>query len=80
MTVEQKAVYVCEDELDLFRAIERELADRYRVVHSEDGAEAVAAAQQGRALLIVMDRKLKNGADGVELVSRLRASGDRTPC
>ena len=79
MTVEPKAVYVCEDEIDLFRAIERELSDRYCVIHSEDGAEAVAAARDGRALLIVMDRKLKNGADGVELVSRLRASGDRTP-
>jgi two-component system OmpR family response regulator len=79
MTAGDKAVYVCEDEIELFRAIERELADRYRVVHSENGAEALAAAREGRALLIVMDRRLKDGADGVELVARLRAGGDRTP-
>jgi two-component system OmpR family response regulator len=45
---------------------------------SETGAEAVAAARAGRALLIVMDRKLK-GADGLALVQLLRAAGDRTP-
>ncbi|MCW2285825.1 two-component system OmpR family response regulator [Rhodoblastus acidophilus] len=74
----ERAIYVCEDESDLFLAIERELAERYRVVHSEDGAEALVAAREGRALLLVMDRKLK-GADGLELVQRLRAGGDRTP-
>jgi two-component system OmpR family response regulator len=74
----ERAVYVCEDEAELAQAIVGELAGRYPVVVSETGAEAVAAARAGRALLIVMDRKLK-GADGLALVQLLRAAGDRTP-
>jgi len=73
-----KAVHICEDEPDLAKAIERELCGRYRVVLSETGAEAVAAARAGQALLLVMDRKLK-GADGLALVENLRAEGHRTP-
>lgn len=78
MTNGQKAIYVCEDETELFLAIERELSARYRVIQSETGGEAVIAAQEGRALLLVMDRKLRQ-ADGLELVLKLRAGGDRTP-
>ncbi len=74
----EKAVYVCEDEMDLARAIEKELSTRYRVVLSDNGAEAMAAARAGHALLLVMDRML-NGADGLLLVESLRAEGDRTP-
>ena len=74
----QKAVHVCEDEPDLAGTIERELCARYRVVRSETGAEAMAAARAGEALLLVMDRKLK-GADGLVLVETLRAEGNRTP-
>lgn len=73
-----QAVYVCEDELELALAIERELSGRYRVVLSETGAEAMVAARAGQALLLVMDRRLK-GADGLALVEELRAGGDRTP-
>lgn len=74
----EKAVYVCEDEIDLARAIEKELSPRYRVVLSDNGAEAMVAARGGHALLLVMDRML-NGADGLRLVESLRAEGDRTP-
>ncbi|WP_294536884.1 response regulator transcription factor [uncultured Rhodoblastus sp.] len=74
----EQAVYVCEDEPDLAMAIESELAGRYRVVLSETGKEAMAAASAGRALLLVMDRGLK-GADGLQLVEELRGKGDRTP-
>jgi two-component system, OmpR family, response regulator len=73
-----QAVYVCEDELELAKAIEKELSRRYRVVLSETGAEAMVAARAGQALLLVMDRRLK-GADGLALVEELRAGGDRTP-
>ncbi len=78
MSEPTQAVYVCEDELELAKAIERELSGRYRVVLSETGAEAMVAARAGQALLLVMDRKLK-GADGLTLVEELRAGGDRTP-
>jgi two-component system, OmpR family, response regulator len=78
MSDPQIAVYVCEDEPDLASMIERELSGRYRVVLSETGAEAIAAARAGEALLLVMDRKLK-GADGLVLVENLRAEGHRTP-
>ncbi len=71
-------IYVCEDEPELAKAIAAELCGRYEVVLSETGAEAVVAARAGQALLLVMDRKLK-GADGLLLVEKLRAEGDRTP-
>jgi two-component system, OmpR family, response regulator len=75
---DDKPIYVCEDESELAKAIERELRGRYSVVLSETGAEAMIAARAGRARLLVMDRMLK-GADGLALVEELRASGDRTP-
>ncbi len=74
----EKTVYVCEDEMDLAKVIEKELSNRYRVVLSDDGAEAMVAARAGAALLLVMDRML-NGADGLVLVENLRAEGNRTP-
>lgn len=73
-----RPIYVSEDEQALGEAIERELSRDYDVVLSETGAEAVAAARSGRALILVMDRKLK-GADGLVLVEELRAEGDKTP-
>ena len=73
-----KLVFVCEDEPELAQALAGELSGRYRVALSETGAEAMIAAREGRALLLVMDRKLK-GADGLALVEELRAAGDRTP-
>ena len=78
MNDQAKKVFVCEDEPELARAIESELSGRYEVALSETGAEAMVAARAGRALLLVMDRRLK-GADGLALVEELRASGDRTP-
>jgi two-component system OmpR family response regulator len=78
MSERDKQVFVCEDEPELARAIETELSGRYRVALSETGAEAMVAAREGRALLLVMDRGLK-GADGLALVEQLRATGDRTP-
>jgi two-component system OmpR family response regulator len=77
-TASGQAVYVCEDEPELAKAIESELAGRYRVVLSETGTEAVEAALAGQALLLVMDRGLK-GADGLRLVEELRGKGARTP-
>jgi two-component system OmpR family response regulator len=74
----KQAVYLSEDEKDLADAIIKELSGRYRVFWSETGAEAIEAALSGRAEVLVMDRKLK-GADGLELVSQLRAKGNRTP-
>ncbi len=76
--IRDKQIFVCEDEPELAQAIERELSGRYPVVVSETGAEAMAAARAGQALLLVMDRMLK-GADGLALVEELRACGDRTP-
>ncbi len=75
---EAAPIYVCENELELAKAIERELSGRYRVVLSDTGAEAMIAARAGQALLLVMDRRLK-GADGLRLVEELRRKGDRTP-
>ncbi len=74
----KQSVYVSEDEKDLADVIVKELSGRYQVFWSETGAEAVEAALAGRAAVLVMDRKLK-GADGLELVTQLRAKGNRTP-
>lgn len=78
LAVPNQAIYVCEDDPKLAMAIESELSGRYRVVLSETGREAMAAARAGCALLLVMDRGLK-GADGLQLVEILRGEGDRTP-
>ena len=68
-----------EDALDLARVVARELEGAgYRVLHTVDGQTALQLHEQQRPDLIILDWMLP-GMDGLEVLRRLRGSGQHTP-
>lgn len=73
------AILLVEDDLALASFIVRELcAQGIEVDHVVDGAVALAQFDAGKYQLLLTDLMLP-GLNGVDLVTRLRAAGHRTP-
>lgn len=68
-----------EDDFDLSSALSRSLETRgFEVLRCAEGHEALLAARKKAFDVIVLDLTLP-GLDGLELLSRLRGDGNRTP-
>src|SRR5688500_11623966 len=75
----QTNVLVVDDDATLRRTLERvlRLAD-YEVVPAESGRGALDALAGGDIALVVLDVAMPS-PDGLEVLRRMRAAGDRTP-
>lgn len=78
MEPKRTAIYLCEDERELARALIGALEPRYRVSWSPNGEGALEAVRAGEAEILILDRKLQD-ADGMEILAALRDGGARTP-
>ncbi len=73
-------VLVIEDEADTANYLCRELgACGYAVVHCADGMEGLHIARNEQWDLMIVDRMLPGGLDGLSLVVSLREMGSKTP-
>jgi len=73
-------VLVIEDDADTASSLRKELGDRgYAVVHVADGVAGLQAAREERWDLLIVDRMLGAGLDGLSMVVSLRACGVKTP-
>jgi two-component system, OmpR family, response regulator len=69
-----------EDEPETARYISNGLTESgYAVTCSDNGAQGLELAQSGNWDLIIVDRLLPGGVDGLSIVSKLRELGRRTP-
>lgn len=72
-------ILVVEDDLRLAQLLERCLREEgYQAACTADGLTAWSMCQSARFDLIILDLMLP-GLDGLELLKRLRSSGDNTP-
>ena len=79
MTVDRIPLLLIEDDLALAAEIAAALAARdIAVTHFTEGAAGLATAVGGGFRAIITDRMLPQ-IDGLDIVRRLRAGGDRTP-
>ena len=73
-------VLVIEDDVDTASSLCKELGNiGYAVVHSADGVAGLQAARIERWDLLIVDRMLGKGLDGLSLVVSLRQEGLKTP-
>lgn len=73
-------VLVIEDDVDTASSLCRELANSgYAVAHRADAVAGLQAAQDERWDLLIVDRMLEHGLDGLSLVVSLREAGIKTP-
>ncbi|MBA3729037.1 MAG: response regulator, partial [Actinobacteria bacterium] len=77
--MERSRVFLVDDEPSVREAVARALRmEGYEVDLATDGAEALAMLASYTPDAIVLDVLMPN-VDGLEVCSRLRAAGDRTP-
>lgn len=73
-------ILIVEDEYKIARAVRLGLEQEKAVVEvCEDGPSGLASAEGDEYDVIVLDRMLPGGIDGVEICERLRRSGNKTP-
>ena len=73
-------ILIIEDEYKIARAVRLGLEQEKAVVEvCEDGPSGLASAEGDEYDVIVLDRMLPGGIDGVEICERLRRSGNKTP-
>ena len=73
-------ILIIEDEYKIARAVRLGLEQEKAVVEiCEDGPSGLAAAEGDDYDVIVLDRMLPGGMDGVEICEKLRRSGNKTP-
>lgn len=73
-------ILLVEDEYKIARAVRLGLEQEKAVVEiCEDGPSGLAAAEGDDYDVIVLDRMLPGGMDGVEICEKLRAAGNQTP-
>lgn len=73
-------ILLVEDEYKIARAVRQGLEQERAVVEiCEDGPSGLAAAEGDEYDVIILDRMLPGGMDGVEICEKLRAGGNRTP-
>ncbi len=73
-------ILIVEDEYKIARAVRLGLEQEKAVVEvCEDGPSGLASAEGDEYDVIVLDRMLPGGIDGVEICERLRQSGNKTP-
>ncbi|MGB3009060.1 MAG: response regulator transcription factor [Candidatus Saccharimonadales bacterium] len=73
-------ILIVEDEYKIARAVRLGLEQEKAVVEvCEDGPSGLASAEGDEYDVIVLDRMLPGGMDGVEICERLRRSGNKTP-
>ncbi|MFZ1812562.1 MAG: response regulator transcription factor [Candidatus Saccharimonadales bacterium] len=73
-------ILVIEDEYKIARAVRLGLEQERAVVEvCEDGPSGLAAAEGDDYDVIVLDRMLPGGIDGIEICERLRRAGNKTP-
>ena len=73
-------VLVIEDDAETARCLCRELGNSgYAVAHRADGVTGLQAAKDERWDLLIVDRMLEDGLDGLSLVVSLRDAGLKTP-
>ena len=73
-------ILVIEDEYKIARAVRLGLEQERAVVEvCEDGPRGLAAAEGDDYDVIVLDRMLPGGIDGIEICERLRRAGNKTP-
>ncbi|MCX7708141.1 MAG: response regulator transcription factor [Anaerolineae bacterium] len=71
-------VLIVDDDPNLLKMLQRTLAyEGFRVLSATDGHEALARVQAHRPDVVVLDW-LMPGPDGLEVLRRLRAAGDKT--
>lgn len=77
--MQRPSILVIEDEPDLRAGLEHNLAlDGFEVVTAANGHEGLEQAHECRFSLVLLDLMLP-GISGLEVLERLRESGDRTP-
>lgn len=73
-------VLVIEDDADTASSLCRELVNSgYAVTHKANGVAGLQAAKDERWDLLIVDRMLEDGLDGLSLVVSLRDAGLKTP-
>ena len=73
-------ILLVEDEYKIARAVKLGLEQERAVVEVyHDGPSGLAAAENDEYDVIVLDRMLPGGMDGVEICEKLRRGGNRTP-
>lgn len=73
-------ILLVEDEKKIARALKLGFEqERMATEISEDGPSGLAAATGDEYDLIILDRMLPGGMDGVEITEKIRASGVKTP-
>lgn len=73
-------ILLVEDEPKIARAVKRGLEQERAVVEAcHDGPSGLAAAENDEYDVILLDRMLPGGMDGVEICQKLRRAGNTTP-
>ncbi|MDD5295381.1 MAG: winged helix-turn-helix domain-containing protein [Rhodocyclaceae bacterium] len=73
-------ILVIEDEADVVRYLCKGLRESgYTATWAADGTEGLHLAATGNWDLIIMDRMLPDGVDGLSIIRNLRKTGNRTP-
>ena len=73
-------IVVVEDDRHIADLVELYLRQEgFRVVQAEDGEKGIAAVQNQRPKLVVLDVGLPGGIDGLEVCRRLRADANNVP-
>ena len=79
-TIYDMKILLIEDEYKIARAVRHGLEQEHAVVEvCDDGPSGLAAAEGDDYDVIVLDRMLPGGMDGVEICERLRRAGNKTP-
>lgn len=73
-------ILLVEDEYKIARAVRLGLEQERAVVEvCEDGPSGLAAAENDEYDVIILDRMLPGGMDGIEICEKLRSAGNKTP-